>query len=617
MDVHLRELFGSFQQQFGVGPGLGPGSGTSLLKIDGVSTAFVKAVFRAAAALYRSNPWKRIKPSHLFGVRVGKDPEWSSGRQPFSVLQVVGGGGSGDLGLNLLRGIRRDGDKKSIPEAGLLRITFGPEADLAPANKKMIKNLGLEISGQNAFPVIDVVYNAGDGDPSFRNPSFEELRWLYACMRAFVQVHPLLQQKENAAIAGLFEDFVQNVDVQWPADDPRAWEITSVRVTLPPPRDDHSEQLGSIPKLSELSDDPSEFNEWSVPRQCVVCEKEVPADKAPRCSRCKAVIYCSHSCQKNHWKEAHKGSCELYKSMMDRDEELEIKGFLFPCFVDHACKWLESMGLHGKGMWRRMCGCFKNCTFGLLPPPEGGSLAGAWGVEHTKYPADVPLVDFITGAEISSMMVLSGWAEYYDLRALPPESPVAAMLSFPLSLYHIITALNVTTKNILSKNREVVVHYLGPEGELDWMPAFAEIGHLLGNSGSLHIIMVGPEVSSSLSGGATLLGRRVRVTFLQGLYQEEAGTLPFPHVVVALNAGLESYNSWMAALEVIKAQSVPAFFTDYAEPCCLNAKQVLRAAGLHISYPVTPNPFRSPVRNQMPSTNVPWFSNGFVFGVNT
>ncbi|CAM6091629.1 unnamed protein product [Calypogeia fissa] len=621
MDSHLKELFGHFQQQFGLGPGLGSGSGTSLLKVDGLSTAFIKALFRALAALHRSQPWKRLKSNHLFGVKVGKSPDWSDSRQPFGCVQFVGGGMAGDLGLNIYRtasdatthnGSKGLANMKSIPQKGFLRISFGPEAELAPGNRKMIRSLGLETSGPRAYPALDVVFSTkgiADGFPSFRNPNLEELRWLYACIRALTQVHPTLQLEHDAS--NVFEETSQMVEVPFPADDLREKSVT-VRVTYPP-RDENEDQNNSLPKLSETLDISSEHTE--VPRQCVVCEKEVPAERAPRCSRCKAVIYCGHVCQKQDWKEVHKGVCELYKAMMERVDELEIKGFTFPRLNEQPCKWLEGVGLHGKGMWRRLCGCFKHVPFGLLPPPEGGGWAGAWGVEHGTYPPDAPVLDFDKNNG-TNVALLSGWGEYYSLRGLPMSSPVAAILSFPLSIYSIVTSLCLLTKNMLSKGREVVVHYLGPEGELDWLPAFTELAYLLSGSGSLHIVMVGPDVPSSLSGEVTSLGRKLKVTFVQGLYQEEANALQPANVVIALNAGLDRSETWAGALEVLKSQSVPAFFTDYAEPCCVNAKQVLRATGLQISHPVAPNPFRSPVRNQIPSTNVPWFSNGFVFGVN-
>ena len=40
---------------------------------------------------------------------------------------------------------------------------------------------------------------------------------------------------------------------------------------------------------------------------CVLCEK--PAGEQMRCSRCKAVWYCSTACQKQHWKLGHKQVC--------------------------------------------------------------------------------------------------------------------------------------------------------------------------------------------------------------------------------------------------------------------------------------------------------------------
>jgi hypothetical protein len=200
MDWHLKEVFGLFQQQFGLGPGNGPSSGTSLLKVDALSTGFIKAIFGALAVLWRSNPWKRLKPSHLLGIKVDKDSDWPDARQPFVVAQLI------DHAIYFFRseadaqgmmGIHGLGNMKSIPLKGLLRVTYGLEAELSPVNRKMIKTLGLEIAGAKAYPVIDVVYSPkdiADGFPSFRNPTVEELHWFYAALRALTQIHPLLQQ---------------------------------------------------------------------------------------------------------------------------------------------------------------------------------------------------------------------------------------------------------------------------------------------------------------------------------------------------------------------------------------------------------------------------------------
>ncbi|KAI5075020.1 hypothetical protein GOP47_0010981 [Adiantum capillus-veneris] len=643
MDVHLKELFGNFQHQFGTNTGNGRSAlGTlpplfpdcMMTKIEGVSAAFVKSIYRACSALYISNPWQRLRPHHLFGVVV-------HGSKPLFFCAHFVGNLVGDPALLLYRSYEDAlqcvptapphtlPNLKSVPAAGVLRLTFTSESNLPLPHKKMIKALGVEIIGPKAFPFIDVIFPAANGvndsgfdlaTASYSTPTLDELRWLFACVKAVTQAHPLLQQCNPNGLRGhraLFEEFSQTLDVQWPAEDAKFWEVTSVKITHPP--QEHSEnQKSSIPKSGDQQVATVDVDGWAVPRQCAMCNKEVSGDSAPRCSRCKAVIYCGHVCQKQHWKDQHKGSCELFKAMMEREEELELKGFNFPCLMEQPCKWLEIVSLHGKGMWRRMCGCYKEHEFGLLPVfPSGAEIEGPWGLASGMYPTDAPLLDHSGAGERTSMILLSGWAEYYDLRGLPMSSPVATLLSFPFSLYHIVTALNVATKTRLAKGKEVVVHYLGPEGELDWIPAFAELPFLLGGSGSLHVLMIGPEVPLPLSGATASAGEKLKLSFVKGLYQDEASSLPSPDVVVALNAGLESYSTWPGALEAIKVQTVAAFFTDFSEPCCANAKQLLRAAGLHISYPVTPNPFRSPVRNQVPSSNIPWFSNGFVLGVNT
>lgn len=216
-----------------------------------------------------------------------------------------------------------------------------------------------------------------------------------------------------------------------------------------------------------------------------------------------------------------------------------------------------------------------------------------------------------------SSPVLSGWSEYYSLRSLPLSSPVADILSHPFTVYHVLTAVDINSKNLLLQGKEVTVHYVGPEAELDWMPSFTEISHVLNGMGNINLVMVGPGVPTNLSGTTIGIGSRIRVNLVRGLYQEESMYLPAPHVFVALNCRLESYSSWGGALELIKSMGIPAYFTDQTEILCLNAKQVLHSSGLHVTHSVTPNPFRSPVRNHGPSDNLPSYSNAFMFGVNT
>lgn len=632
MDVHLKNLVGRFHEQFGSGPGLGPASGTCLVKVEGVTPPFIKALYRAAAALYRTDPWKRLRPGHLFGVRVGKDSEWSSRKQQFPCVQFIGGDG-GDLAFYLFRSVN-DAQKATkqretvpVPNTEIMRVTFEQESLMFPSHRKLIKSLSLEVSGTEYFPVFDVVCCTSNGELRFRNPKFEELKYVYAAMRGMTLVHPLLQEDVQATPKWSqmmhFEPFIETVDVQWPSEMAKSSDIVAVTVSHPPGQAYEEKTISSANSTPTKYTEPAREDHFAdikvhsngSLRQCAMCEREFHTDQSFPCSRCRAIVYCSPNCQKQHWKESHKSMCGLYKAMMEREEELAMKIFLFPSSIDHPCKWLESLGVHQKGMWRRKCSCYSNSPFGLLPVKAG--LWDSWGgLDDDEFPRDSPFPEHLTDG-ISSPILLSGWSEYYNLRSLPLSSPVADILSHPLTVYYILTALSISSKNLLLKGKEVIVHYLGPEGELDWMTAFAEMGHLLNGMGNIQMVMVGPEVPTNLSGTTSGIGSRVRVNLARGIYQEEATYLPSPHVIVALNCGLESNSSWVGALEFIKSMGVPTYFTDQSEISCTNAKQVLRSAGLHITHPVTPNPFRSPVKNHGPSTNVPSYSNCFVLGVNT
>ncbi|PIA27459.1 hypothetical protein AQUCO_07700017v1 [Aquilegia coerulea] len=629
MDVHLKDLFSRFTLQFGSGPGLGPGSGTCLLKVDGISTAFIKSIFKASAALYRTDPWKRLRPGHFFGIRVGKNSDWNGKKQLFSCVQFIGGDG-GDLGFNMFKS---EIDAKSmtgsretirVPNVELLRVTFEPESLLFSSNRKMVKSLGLEHSGNDLYPCIDVARCTSSGGIQFRNVTLEELRFVYAFMKAISMLHPLLQEDREftpkwSRLMG-FEPLIETVDVQWPPEMARGWDLVAVTVSHPPGQayEEKSSSTSSTP--TKLAQPPEEglvdvkMNFSAGTRQCTMCDKEINGEHAICCGRCRAVVYCGSICQKQHWNETHKNTCGLYKAMMER-EELAMEIFVFPCVAESPCKWLESLGLHHQGMWRRMCSCYSHCPFGLLP--NKGGRSDLWGgLEDGEYPNDLPFSKHFRDG-ISSPLLLSSWSEYYTLRSLPLSSPIAAILSYPLTVYYIAMALNISSKFFLLNGREVIVHYLGPEGELDWLPAFAEVGHLLNGSGNMQIIMVGPEVPINLSGTVSGINSRLRVNLIRGIYQEEATYLPLPDVIISLNCRLENYSSWVGALDLIKSMNVPAFFTDQSEVSCANAKQVLRGAGLHITHPVSPNPFRSPVRNQGPSSNLPAYINAFVLGVNT
>ncbi|XP_010439410.1 PREDICTED: zinc finger MYND domain-containing protein 15-like [Camelina sativa] len=639
MDLHLKNLFGRFQDQFGTGPGLGPGSGVCLMKVEGTSSNIVQSIFRASASLYRSEPWKRLRPGHLFGVRVGKDSDWSGKRQPFQCVQFIGGDG-GDIAFYMYRSmsyaLKMTDDSWEItrvPNAEVLRVTYELESLMFPSNKRMVKSLSLEVSGTDRFPVIDVARCTTSGELQFRSPTLEELRLVFAVMKALSLVHPLLLEEEMQ-VRGLprmikFSPFIETVDVQWPPEMFKGHDFVAVTVSHPPGQSyEQKSKKNVMAHEDEAMDLVSGMTNLRVGNngeeaglsRCTMCEKAVHRGECVCCSHCRATIYCGSDCEKRHWREMHRSVCSLYEAMMSREEELKLKIFTFSCYAENTCEWLGSLGIHKKGMWRRQCSCYSHQPFGLLHCFSSDAQSESWGgLEEGDSPQDLPIQNLNNGRS-PGLILISDWSDYYDLRCLPRSSPVADILCYPLTLYHILTSVSTHSKNLLLKGKEVTVHYLGPERELDWIKAFAEINHLLNGLGTVQIIMIGPEVPSDLSGTiatTSTINSRVKLSFVKGLYQEEVTYLISPDIIVALNCDLDGYSSWAGAVETMNNMGIPGFFTDKTEEACGNAKAVLRNAGLSTSHPVAPNPFRSPVRTCAKSSNLPCYSNGFILGVNT
>ncbi|KAF5474775.1 hypothetical protein F2P56_006639 [Juglans regia] len=302
MDLHLKNLFDRFQEQFGSGPGLGLGSGTCLMKVEGIAPNFVKSLFKASTALCRTDPWRRLRPGHHFGIKVGKDLDWSGKKQPFPCAQFIGGDG-GDIGFIMFRSYndakKMTGSRETIrvPNIELLRVTYERESLMFPSNRKMIKSLSLEASGTDRFPVIDVARCTSSGDLRFRNPTLEELRFVYAFMKATSLVHPLLQVDREGgpkwSMLMHFEPFIETVDVQWPPELSKSSDLVAVTVSHPPGQayeEKATSTASSTP--TKYAEPPKEDSFVDVKlystagwRQCDMCDKEVHGEQCLCCGQ--------------------------------------------------------------------------------------------------------------------------------------------------------------------------------------------------------------------------------------------------------------------------------------------------------------------------------------------
>ena len=79
-----------------------------------------------------------------------------------------------------------------------------------------------------------------------------------------------------------------------------------------------------------------------------------------------------------------------------------------------------------------------------------------------------------------NLLDINSWEEYYKLRNIPLKSPVALLLTFPLTIYHALLkygAVPITVARMLS--RQIRIHVVGIEKELNFLDIFKELAFLL------------------------------------------------------------------------------------------------------------------------------------------
>ncbi|KAK9090538.1 hypothetical protein Sjap_023715 [Stephania japonica] len=239
---------------------------------------------------------------------------------------------------------------------------------------------------------------------------------------------------------------------------------------------------------------------------------------------------------------------------------------------------------------------------------------------------------------------LNNWSSYYEWRCIPLNSPVAVLLHWPLTIYHAIQL--AASMNLLPEfSNKLHVHYLGPDKELCQLSVFKEL-HALFPDLQVHIELIGPAVPQfrndermTLTGYAKCLeidcscksgvengssdpcdkSSGVSLGFHKGFYHDLCKDVlqeSFPHVIVAPNAGIAAYSSWLPTIELIKDMNVPTIITDYCEEAAhLAVSCITTVTSRPLSIPVQLNPFRQPLVMEDTVLYLPCYSNCFIFGI--
>ncbi|KAJ7953691.1 Zinc finger MYND domain-containing protein 15 [Quillaja saponaria] len=358
-----------------------------------------------------------------------------------------------------------------------------------------------------------------------------------------------------------------------------------------------------------------------------------------RCARCGAVAYCSVSHQISHWGD-HKQECQRLEQQMESVGVLNDFPFTFSeeatyqiCEKQETrCSFLSKRGLHRAGMWMHECRCGASCaSFNCSGSKDG------WNLSKEFCPCSGPV------SQISED--LDSWEDYYNWRCIPLKSPVALLLHWPLTIYHATQVIGIRRLNP-ELNNELKIHYLGPEKELMQLSVFGELLALFPGM-RIHVELVGPSIpqqrdgerisiskyaccnknecfckSSSeniILGSQTDSTSAVTLQLHRGFYHDcykDIVKHTFPDLVIAPNAGIAAYSSWLPTIELMKEINVPAIFTDYCEEAChLGASCIKSVTGCPLRLPVQLNPFRQPIVVEDSVLFLPCYSNCFLFGI--
>ncbi|KAM5125859.1 zinc finger MYND domain-containing protein 15 [Mantella aurantiaca] len=367
---------------------------------------------------------------------------------------------------------------------------------------------------------------------------------------------------------------------------------------------------------------------------CHVCKRRAFEVALRPCDKCGAVLYCSDRCQSQDWRKgpqdaSHEYWCDRMKQFMKRENELADLPFQFS--KDSTSRtfdkehFLSSQNLTG-GCWSSESIYYSTNVF--------QNRDAAPSLEDVSEHFNLLTKDMEALKEKPKERLqrpIGTWKEYYDWRGLSLSDPIATLLTYPLTIYHVISVLipqHFPELSILRK-QSLKIHIMEVRLEHRNLLLFWELAVLMPQV-ALQLVFVGTELPVKLHGRSFIIhkegcdvicsdvtstnergGRGIQVKVHAHPYHSLQG--PKPDIVIGFNSGFGLNDSWLSILPRLQAMNVPAYFTDCSQYSCDVDEQVVSwASGGAASLPIL-NPFRSPLRIGSADNNMPWYNNAFLF----
>lgn len=270
----------------------------------------------------------------------------------------------------------------------------------------------------------------------------------------------------------------------------------------------HSDK-STVDSANDASD--NEFSEEShhfIAKTPLCFHCRGPSRNLELCPTCKGVYFCPppRTCRTECW--SHSCLCRTWKLYTDRRASLKE----FPYFEGG---WHLKLTSRENEMSEEPCRLFLRELVGLdiedecedsrnktswwrteISGWEGGKSTSAKWIDPSIrklycegfFPVEVippqrrPTQEEVAPFEVNEhgLLQLKSWKDYYRLRNISLSSPVAILLSFPLTIYYALErfgSVPVAVARILK--RPIRIHLVGTEKELNFLDLFQEVGYLL------------------------------------------------------------------------------------------------------------------------------------------
>ncbi|MBA0828759.1 hypothetical protein Goarm_013397 [Gossypium armourianum] len=294
---------------------------------------------------------------------------------------------------------------------------------------------------------------------------------------------------------------------------------------------------------------------------------------------------------------------------------------------ESRCSFLRKRGIHQVGLWVCECRCGASVTsFGLKVIPGISQISCAHVV------VSLLLLDFQPSGPEKELLQLAVFGElralfpgvFVQIELIGPAVPhhrfvlplVFAEIALLVSLYCCSVKYPFINRLFLFLLQTVKPFPLG------LIFAFVRDGDKIDLHSYAHCIEQDCDCRYKNGNTSCSIGHTSSAVTLQlhrGYYHErflDISKDSHPHLVIAPNAGIAAYASWLPTIELIKEINVPAVFSDYCEEacnlaaCCINA-----VTNQPPRLPIQLNPFRQPMVVEDSPLHLPCYSNCFLFAM--